>query len=99
LSQIAKQFDINQVFYMINLLGPSTYLWQQAFNIRIQESGLEDGDLHSSLLPKTTFGLQIPQELTENERAAMKNAVNTFMAARFNVRLGYHDWYYNFRTL
>jgi hypothetical protein len=26
LSQIAKQFDINQVFYMINLLGPSTYL-------------------------------------------------------------------------
>jgi len=58
---------------------------QQAFNVRIQDSGTEDGNLDDNLLPKETFGLPIPQELTENEIACMKNAVNSFMAPRFTV--------------
>ena len=59
---------------------------QQAFNIRIQDSGIEDGDLETVNIPKETFGLAIPQVLSESEKACMKNSVNTFMATRFSVR-------------
>jgi len=58
---------------------------QQAFNIRIQDSSLEDGDLTSISLPKETFGLAIPQVLSETEKASMKTAINTFMTSRFSV--------------
>jgi hypothetical protein len=36
-------------------------------------------------LPTETFGLAIPQVLSETEKACMKNAVHTFMSTRFSV--------------
>ena len=84
---IAKQFDMNQVktsqFYF---LGPSIYT-QQAFNVRVIDSGTNDGDLTESNLPTSTFGLDIPQKLSETERSCMKNAINSFMAPRFTVSI------------
>ena len=47
---------------------------KQAFNIRIQDSGIEDGDMNLMTLPKETFGLPIPQVLSDTEKACMKNA-------------------------
>ena len=58
---------------------------QQAFNVRIQDSGTEDGNLDENMLPNETFGLPIPQELTPDEIACMKKAVISFMASRFTV--------------
>ena len=81
---IAKQFDINQV--STNMIAWSKLIkLQQAFNVRIQDSGTEDGNLDDNMLPKQTFGLPIPQELTDAELACMKNAVISFMAPRFTV--------------
>ena len=39
----------------------------------------------SANIPKQTFGMAIPQVLSESEKACMKNSVNTFMATRFSV--------------
>ena len=36
-------------------------------------------------LPKVTFGLPIPQVLSDTEKNSMKTAVNTFMGSRFGV--------------
>ena len=58
---------------------------QQAFNIRIQDSGTEDGDINPFTLPKETFGLQIPQVLNEMENVSMKNAINSYMVTRSPV--------------
>jgi hypothetical protein len=61
------------------------FVLKQAFNIRIQDSGIEDGDMNLLTLPTETFGLAIPQVLSETEKACMKNAVHTFMSTRFSV--------------
>jgi hypothetical protein len=39
----------------------------------------------SANIPKQTFGMAIPQVLSESEKSSMKNSVNTFMATRFSV--------------
>ena len=62
---------------------------QQAFNIRIKDSGTEDGDMNPFTLPKETFGLQIPQVLSETEKVSMKNAINSYMVPRFSVSSPY----------
>ena len=68
---------------------------KQAFNIRIQDSGIEDGDMNLMTLPKETFGLPIPQVLSDTENACMKNAVHTFMSTRFSVSETYQDMFLN----
>ena len=67
-----------------------TWLKQQAFNIRIQDSGTEDREMDDLNLPKVTFGLPIPQVLSDTEKTNMKTAVNTFMGTRFSVSCVYH---------
>ena len=65
--------------------SPNFWNQQQAFNIRIQDSGTEDGEMDNLNLPKITFGLPIPQVLSDTEKSSMKTAVNTFMGSRFGV--------------
>ena len=67
-------------------------LWaitQQALSMHIRNNPDGAPDMEHSHLPQNSYGIPIPQELTEEETNSMKPAVNHFMSNTFGVQIFY----------